>query len=315
MDEKELLAFINLYETKNVTATANKMYLTPQGVSLILKKLEAKLGVELFIRSNRGLRPTGAAHTLYPRATRLLLEMEDIKTNIKDLDHKDKYTLYVASMLGVIDYLTIRFVREYRESHPDVDIVIIENPDRAVKERILNGEAELGFLAGPIDTTLFKAIPFTCHHHCLVINKDDPLAMKESITYEDLDGRAIALEGRDFAPYHNNMNRFVKAGIKPNIIMETTEIVSTHKIAAMNEGIGLSVDFPAYNNIESATVIRPFADKDCTWETFIVTPASAKLSMEANEFISFALSWLKTNKYRLFHWPKPYTYLNEWYDK
>lgn len=115
-------------------------------------------------------------------------------------------------------------------------------------------------------------------------------------------------------PYHNNVNRFLKANVSPNIIMETTEIDTTHKIADMNEGIGLSVDFPAWQDIRPNTVIRPFEDTNCIWETFIVTPADSFESKETKEFINYTLRWLKNNKKDLFHWPIKYDYLNDWYN-
>ncbi len=148
-----------------------------------------------------------------------------------------------------------------------------------------------------------------------MINKSHPLAKQNTISYQDLDQQPIALEGRDFSPYHNNMNRFIHADTKPVIVMETTEINLTHKIADMNEGIGLSVDFPAWNNQYPNTVIRPFEDLDCLWETFIVSKNNRVLSEAAVEFRDFSLHWLKANKPNLFKWPEAYEYLNDWYNQ
>ena len=315
MNTKYLRAFMALYEERSISAAAKQLFITPQGLSLTLKKIEAELEGSLFIRHNYGITPTNMACSLYAQASNLINELENIKQKVSFEQCTEKYNLNIASTLGVINYLTIRFIKQYREDHPNVRLTVVENPDRAVKERLLGGEAEIGFLAGPIDAMLFKAIPFTKHRHCLVINETHPLAAKSAISYADLDQEPIALEGRDFMPYQNNLNRFINAHSNPDIIMETTEIVSTHKIAAMNEGIGLSVDFPAWNYPEPGTVIRPFEDLDFTWETFIVYPLHKKISREASEFINYALRWLKKNKSCLIPWPKEYAYLNDWYDE
>ena len=313
MDTKDLRAFIQMYEQGSITAAAKTLFITPQGLSLTLKRMETELEGSLFLRSNHGITPTPMAHALYAQASHLIETLENIKAGTKFYDTEAHYMLNVASTLGVMDYLTIRFIKQYRQSHPAVKLTVTENPDRAIKERLLNEEAEVGFLAGPIDTTLFDAVPFTKHHHCLVIHEEHPLAKKAAVSYEDLDNMPLALEGRDFMPYHNNLNRFVRAGVRPDIIMETTEIVSTHKIAAMDEGIGLSVDFPAWNHPEPGTVIRPLEDHDCVWETFIVTRVGSRVSREAEEFIEFAQRWLKKNKQDLFHWPVEYDEMNDWY--
>lgn len=314
MDTKDIRAFMCLYEEQSISAAARKLYITPQGLSLSLKKMEKELNSQLFVRSNQGIVPTDTARYFYAHAGNIMEQLMQITNHIQKSEYQEKYHLNVAPTLGIIDYLTVRFFKQYKEDHPNIHLTVVENPDRTVKDRMLNGEAEVGFLAGPIDGTLFRAIPFSRHHHCLVIHKDHPLAQKESISYQDLDREAIALEGRDFMPYHNNINRFIKAGVAPDIVIETTEIDTTHKIADMNEGIGLSVDFPAWQDIRPNTVIRPFEDMECTWETYLVTRADQPVSREVAEFIRYAKWWLAVNKHVLFHWPEEYEYLNEWYN-
>lgn len=314
MDTRDLKAFVAVYKMKSINAAARELFITPQGLSQIIKRLEQELEVELFIRDNVGVHPTTYGNALYESAQSIISEMDAIKKGILLKGKGQKYTLNVASTLGVIDYLTVRFIKSFRESYPDINLCVVENPDRSVQERLMNDEAEIGFLAGPVNTAIFNAIPFTKHRHCLVINKDHPLAQKACISYIDLDKQPIALEGRDFMPYHNNRNRFLNAHSQPIIVMETTEIVSAHKIAEMNEGIGLSVDFPAWDNVYPNTVIRPFEDLDCTWETFIVYKNNTILSQSAKDFMEFSLQWLKNHKMELFHWPKEYEYLNDWYN-
>jgi len=313
MNTKELNSFIAVYEEMSINAAASRLFITPQGLSQIIKRMEIELGVDLFIRTNSGVTPTNYGIALYKNARSIIDELNTIKNITRIGENIITYNLSVASTLGVIDYLTVRFIKEFKERHKNINLRITEVPDRYVKDQITSGEAEIGFLAGPIDTTVFNAIPFTKHRHCLVINKSHPLSQKERITYKDLDNEPIALEGRDFSPYHNNMNRFVKAGSTPIVIMETTEINLTHKIADMNEGIGLSVDFPAWNNQYPNTVIRPFADLNCTWETFIVSKNNRIFSEAATLFKDFSLNWLKAKKQELFKWPKEYDYLNDWY--
>lgn len=314
MDTKDLKAFTTVYEEKSINAAAKKLFITPQGLSQIIKRLELELQIELFTRDNFGMHPNSYGNALYKNAQNIISELENIKKGILLQGKDEKYTLNVASVIGVIDYLTIRFLRSFREEYQDINLCVVENPDRSVKERLLNEESEVGFLAGPIDTTIFNAIPFTKHKHCLIINKNHPLAQKSSISYMDLDKQPIALIGREFMPYHNNLNRFLNANCQPNIIMETTEIQLTHRIAQMDEGIGLTVDFAAWSYLYPDTVIRPFEDLDCMWETFIVYKTNRILSKAAKNFISFSLQWIKENKQKLFHWPEDYTYLNEWYN-
>lgn len=314
MDTKELKSFIAVYEERSINAASSRLFITPQGLSQIIKRMEIELEIDLFTRTSSGVIPTQYGDALYERSKKIMDELDNIKMNTQVSGQNKKYKLHVVSTLGVIDYLTVRFIKEFKENHRNIELSITELPDRYVKEHIVSGEAEIGFLAGPIDTTVFTAIPFTKHKHCLVINKNHPLAKKKKVSYLDLDQQPIALEGRDFMPFHNNMNRFIGANSRPIVVMETTEIALTHKIAAMNEGIGLSVDFPAWNDQSPDTVIRPFEDIHCTWETFITYKNNRIFSEQAIAFKNFALHWLETRKKELFRWPETYDYLNDWYN-
>lgn len=63
MDEKDLLIFLTLAETGNLTRTAEKLYLAQPTLSKRLQNMEAELGAQLFLRSKHGvaLTPAGEA--------------------------------------------------------------------------------------------------------------------------------------------------------------------------------------------------------------------------------------------------------------
>lgn len=302
MNTKELLYFCAAYEERNISHAANKMFISPQGLSKIIQRLEQELEIKLFIRSNSGISPTSYADSLYKNSKNIIKQLENIKKGITSEGAQNTYELIVASTLGVIDYLTPDFILDFNEQYPDVRLSIIQNADIRVDEMLRSDAAELGIISGPIDTTIYHARPFTTHRHCLVINETHPLAQKDAITYQDLDGVPLALEGREFCPFHNNMNRFLRAGVQPHIVLETTEIVSAHMFASKNKGIGISVDFPAFTHPCPNTVIRPFKDPNCTWETYFVSKKGKLLSPEADLFYEYSYRWLNEHHEQLFHW-------------
>lgn len=98
------------------------------------------------------------------------------------------------------------------------------------------------------------------------------------------------------------MNRFLKSGVSPKIVLETSEIDLTHQLASQNKAIGLTVDFPAFSNPYPNTVIKPFSDPNCTWDTYIAFKKGRKKTEEAKIFCDFTKKWISENKSKLFHW-------------
>ena len=65
MDEKDYELLLELNESKNITKTAQKLYMTQPAITKRIQKMEQDLGCQLFIRSRKGILPTPAAEGIF----------------------------------------------------------------------------------------------------------------------------------------------------------------------------------------------------------------------------------------------------------
>ena len=79
MNTESLEYFIKVYEKKSFNAAAKDLFITPQGLSKMVKQLEMDLETELFYRGSRGVEPTEYGELLYARAKHICYLIEDIK--------------------------------------------------------------------------------------------------------------------------------------------------------------------------------------------------------------------------------------------
>lgn len=79
MDARQLRAFLAVYESGNITAAAQRLFVTQPSLSATLQQLEEMLGAALFERLPRGVRPTEAGVRLYPQARRLVAELDALR--------------------------------------------------------------------------------------------------------------------------------------------------------------------------------------------------------------------------------------------
>lgn len=79
MDTRQLRVFIAVYECANITAAAQRLYVSQPSLSASLQQLESSLAAPLFERLPRGVRPTAAGQRLYPQALRLLNELDALR--------------------------------------------------------------------------------------------------------------------------------------------------------------------------------------------------------------------------------------------
>lgn len=302
MDTRDLKVFVAVYETKSITRAAKDQFLSPQGCSKIIQKMETELETSLFARNHFGVAPTPQGDALYRRAQMVIHLLEGVRDEV-DAARAMKHTLNIVSTQGVSEYLSLAFVRDFNDQFPLVSLRMMESPDSIAKARLEDNQAEVGVLGGPIDLSVFHAVPFTSHQPCLVINKDNPLARKSSIDYQDLDCQPLAMVSREFASHHLVVNQLVSQGVHADIVVEATELDLCHRLAEQGDAIAVSFDFAAWGGRREGTVIRPFSDTEFCWNTYIVYKPNVTLSPQAKGFYDFALAWVKDHRSSLFAWP------------
>ena len=272
MDTRELRCFVAAYQNGSINKAAKDLFLSPQGLGKTLRRLEGDLGVVLFERTRNGISPTPQADILFEHASTIIDEMERINDAMRGgaVEHS---VIHVALTFGVQTLLGVDAIRSFERSHPHTTLDVTELPDDGVDALLREGEASIGIIAGPVDPVFFDARLLASVKHVAVVREDHPLAQKSAISYADMDGLSIALVGRQFAPFRNNMNRLARAGAIPERIIETGEIHKIVQFVADGIDVGISVEFEAVNYPYPGIVVLPFEETDCLWDLFIVHPS------------------------------------------
>lgn len=300
MDTKSLMAFKAVYEAGSITKAAAQLYITQQGLSRTIAKLEAEVGHPLFERTTHGVEPTAYARALYRKAEKLTKLLDSV---VEEADADEGRTvLDVASVTGVLLYTGLGLIDDFERTHPGIELRVEEATDRRVAELLEAGAVDVGLMAGPIDRGRWDAVAFSRHRHVLVVNEWNPLAVKERIDLRDLEDQVVTLLGRDYAPHGNIVRRLSEAGVQPARLVEHAEGNTGLQLAASNQAVCVSTDYAAFAMPLAGTVIRPLGDESCSWDIFIVSRKGAVLGEEARAFLEFAPAWVRDHRESLFVW-------------
>jgi len=82
MDVRQLKALVTVVDTGSVTRAAQLLHVVQPAVTRQVRSLEHELGVPLFERTRRGMRPTPAGLRLAERARRALIELERARAEL-----------------------------------------------------------------------------------------------------------------------------------------------------------------------------------------------------------------------------------------
>lgn len=140
---KQLKAFLAVYELKKLGLAADHLHLSQPAISVLIKQLEASLGVALFDRSNRTLTPTESAHDLLAHAQALVQRLESLPAVLRESRSASKgvVRINVTPTLGA--FVLPPVVRTFARQYPDIKLVIHDcAPDQFIT-KIYGDEVDL----------------------------------------------------------------------------------------------------------------------------------------------------------------------------
>ena len=124
MDVRHLKAFLAVFEERNITAAAQRLFISQPTLSVTIKQLEEELGATLFVRQPRGVEVSAEARLLYPQARRMVAESEAMSRMFRGREDR------VALTLGIEGDIAARhieaFVRMARQALPNLLLTLEE---------------------------------------------------------------------------------------------------------------------------------------------------------------------------------------------
>lgn len=301
MDTKDLDSFRAVYECGSFAKAAERMYITPQGMSKIITGLEAELGHALFVRTNRGVSPTPYACSLYSKAEQISKLLDSITGEESEGTLR---TLHVACVSGSILYLGPSFEQDFAERFPDIRLEMLEGTDEHACSEVGAGTADCGFVAGPVDYARFEASLLARHPHVLVVPKEHPLAQRAQVTVGDLQDEAVCIMGPGFSPHSYIQDRFARENVSPRQVIGCAEISTAFRCTERGQALTITTDFAALPNPPAGTKVIPFAEQDFSWDVFFITRRGEHPSDEARELRDFARTWYLSHEREIFPWRK-----------
>jgi DNA-binding transcriptional LysR family regulator len=146
MDLRQLRYFQAVVEAGSFVAAANELHMSQPPLSLTIGKLESELGVQLLVRTARGVHPTSAGMFLLNAGSRLLDDSDEIVNHLKNYGAGREGAITLATVPALMWHRIPRLLREHSADNPDVDIRLVDPPPWTAIEMIHNRKADIAFI-------------------------------------------------------------------------------------------------------------------------------------------------------------------------
>lgn len=292
MNQKQLSYFMEVYRCRNIQAAADKLYMTHQGLSRIIRTLEDELGAALFTRSNRGLEPTDFARILVPHVQRLLDDYATIQ-GVHTLTGQEKAVVSVYALDHLFGYWGVDLLARFHKEHPQITLSILDTTDEYALESLAAGKCDFAIVNGPIDNTRFASTELFYSRYCLRLHRDHPLANKEELHFEDFRGQKIIGKGRAYHCFRTNIDRhLLESGIDVDVPIETPDEDLLMRLVEQNLGVAATYDFSAVGHCGADTVVRYLAEERAGHHIYLVERIHTLPTKAGRAFKAFLLAQL-----------------------
>lgn len=145
--------FVRVYELGSMSAAARDQRTSPAVASARIGELEKHLGVRLFNRTTRTLKPTSNGMLFYDGALKILDAIAEAEATLTHATAQPRGTLFVAAPLGIGRRLIAPHVPAFKDENPEIELRL------RLSDRSIDVTAEgldLAFHLGPLEDSALK---------------------------------------------------------------------------------------------------------------------------------------------------------------
>jgi LysR family hydrogen peroxide-inducible transcriptional activator len=169
-------------------------------LSMQLHKMEEEYELVFFDRTKQPILPTQQAIAIIEQAKTILREHEKLKHLTQFQEGELSGDFHLAVIPTVAPYLLHRFIGDFANQHPKLNLTISEKTTAEIIEALDRDEIDAGILATPLGNNSLDERPLYYEPFYVFTSKSHPLAKSKSVDEDDLPSNDIWLlsEGHCF---------------------------------------------------------------------------------------------------------------------
>ncbi|MFZ3472092.1 LysR family transcriptional regulator [Streptomyces sp. 4.24] len=201
-DRDELDCFLILAEELHFGRTAERMLLSRARVSQLVQRLERRVGARLFLRTSRSVALTALGAQLHadlePHHRAIAAALDRAAATARAADG----VLHVGFTTPPAGELVLRAARALRTTHPGIAVEVCEVPLSDPYGQLRGGGFDLALAEFPVrEADLGEGPTLFTEARVLAVAAGHPLAVRDSVTREELAGVALLSVAGDLPAY------------------------------------------------------------------------------------------------------------------
>jgi LysR family transcriptional regulator, carnitine catabolism transcriptional activator len=290
---RQLRAFRLVAQHRNFTRAAEALFITPSGLSVLIKALENRVGFRLFERTTRHVELTPNGRELLAVIQRSLEELDAAIANIGHSARRSHQSISLGTTPLVAANVLPPAIREFRKQRPDVRIQLFDADLPTLIKMVETGKLDMSL-------GIFKAMagvrrdPFFRFSLMVARAAKDKMLPRGTTAWTALDGETLISLSSGHPHQQLIDKQLAQAGV--NVQLGSTVNLLDTQIALVEaeEGIAIIPSFgmPACRNRK--VVVSQLVNPVVRFDFHLISSRGKELPPGADEFTSFLKSYIAT---------------------
>lgn len=143
MELRQLRYFAAVVEAGSLTAAATQLRLSQPSLSVAMRQLESDAGVQLLVRTPRGVRPTSAGRSLLDASTRILGDLDDLRRELARFGAGTAGSLTIAAVPVLMWQRIPRLLRAHAAEASEVEVRLVDPPPWTAIDMLQAGTVDI----------------------------------------------------------------------------------------------------------------------------------------------------------------------------
>ena len=285
-DQTDLRLFLAVAEIGSITVAAERQHLSLGAASARIKALESKCEVQLLTREARGVRLLPAGEALLHHARLLLAQAEQLRGELHEYRGGLRGHLRIFANTTAVTDLLPEVLPGFLNRNPQISVDLQEKPNALIPRGVLDGRADIGIVAGQVDTLGLESIHFSTDRLVLVTSRKHRFAKRRRISFvETLDEDAIGMQqGSTLQAFLGQISDNLGKHQKRRVRLSNFDAMC--RMIGSGVGIGVVPESAARRNQDAMQLaLIELTDPWCVRERYLLVRERARLPTYAGELV------------------------------
>ncbi len=235
MELLQLRYFLEVAHTQHITRSAEKLHVSQPSLSQSIRRLEAELGVPLFVPKGRNIVLTEYGRFLKDKLEPLIHRLDVLPDQLQKMADPERTTIHLK--VSAASLIVSEAIIEYRQRHEKVGFQFLMGEDENLFDISISGQA--------VGTTSTGENSFVVDENICLAVPDDPrfdgLTQVRLRDFKDADFISLISQKR----FRQACDRFChEAGFTPRISFESDSPTTVRNMISAHMGVGF---WPAFS--------------------------------------------------------------------